>query len=67
MKIVFLDKSTIGNVSNISKLEQLGEITYYDTTNPGETAERTKEAEIVITNKVVIDQEVMDASPNPSS
>lgn len=64
MKIVFLDKSTVGNVSNISKLEQFGELTCHETTNPEETLQRTKQADIIITNKVVIDKKVMDASPS---
>jgi glycerate dehydrogenase len=63
MNIVFLDKSTVGNVSNLSKLEKFGDVTCYETTTSAETVNRTRTADIVITNKVVIDQAVMDASP----
>jgi len=63
MKIVLLDKSTLGNVSNLSKLEHFGELKCYDTTYPEETIQRTKQADIIITNKVVIDKKVLDASP----
>ena len=62
MKIVFLDTKTIGNVKNISILEQFGEVTYFQTTYPDQTLERIKGAEIVITNKVVLDEQVIQRS-----
>ena len=37
MKIVFLDKSTVGNVSNLELLEAFGEVSYYSETSPGQT------------------------------
>jgi len=63
MNIVFLDKSTVGNVSNLSRLENFGRLTYFETTSSDQTAERIQEADVVITNKVIIDKGVMDASP----
>lgn len=55
MRLVFLDVKTIGAVPNIKILEQFGEVTYFKTTSPEQTAERIREADIVITNKVVLD------------
>jgi len=62
MNIVFLDKSTVGNVANLNKLKQFGNVIYYETTNHKETIERVNQADIIISNKVLIDQSVMDAS-----
>ena len=63
MKIVFLDAETIGQVKNLKKLDEFGTITYYPLTSPEERIPRIKGHEIIITNKVIIDREVMDASP----
>lgn len=60
MKIVFLDRSTVGHVRNLDKLKELGEVAYHDITPEEKTVERTREAEIIITNKVVINKPVMD-------
>jgi len=56
MKLVFLDTKTIGDVPNIKSLERFGEAIYYETTSSDQTLERVREAEIIITNKVVIDR-----------
>lgn len=56
MKIVFLDIKTIGDVPNLEKLRQLGEFESYPVTRPDQTADRIKGADIVITNKVVLDE-----------
>lgn len=56
MNIVFLDIKTIGQVPNLNTLERLGEFKAYQTTSPEQTSERIKGADIVITNKVVLDE-----------
>ena len=55
MKIVILDGYTAnpGDLS-WSDLEQLGQLTVYDRTRPEETVARAADAEVVLTNKVVI-------------
>ena len=63
MKIVVLDAKTLGDDLDISPLVDIGDLIVYQTTEPEETAERIREADIVITNKVVIDAEMMDAAP----
>jgi len=62
MKIVILDKATLGSDVDISVFDSLGEIVSYDMTLENETIERIKDADIVITNKVVIGKEEMDNS-----
>jgi glycerate dehydrogenase len=64
MNIVFLDKSTVGNVPNLDKLGKYGDVSFFEMTNYQETLERCKHADIVITNKVVIDKKVIDGSPH---
>ncbi len=62
MKIVILDRATLGFDVDISIFETLGEVISYDITLPNETTNRAKNADIVITNKVVISKEVIDNS-----
>ncbi|MBR8720295.1 Hydroxypyruvate reductase [Bacteroides pyogenes] len=64
MKIVFLDGFT-ANPGDLSweALKVLGECTIYDRTAPEELLERAAEAEVVLTNKVVIKAKHMEALP----
>lgn len=55
-KIVILDGKTLGNV-DYKLLKEFGEFIYYDMTKPEEVKERVKEANIIITNKVALDDE----------
>ena len=61
MKIVFLDALTLGDV-DFERFKEFGEIKIYQTTTSNQTIERVKDADIVVTNKVVIDKNVMDNS-----
>ena len=45
----------------------LGELTVYERTAPEETVERCKDAEIVLTNKVVFDAKVIEALPEQAA
>lgn len=60
-KIVFLDASSLGENNLKDKLQQLGTYTEYQTTSPNETLSRCKEANIVLTNKVILDKEILNA------
>lgn len=62
MKIVFLDRSTLGEDISIEKFNALGEVISYDITTPSETLSRIKDADVVVTNKVVISKEMMQQS-----
>ena len=64
MKIVILDGYT-ANPGDLSwqRLEEMGEVTVYDRTKAEETVARAAEAEIVLTNKVIISREVMSQLP----
>ena len=60
MKIVLLDTLTFGD-SDLSAFDTLGEVTNYQTTNSEQTLERIKDANVIVTNKVVITSEMMSA------
>lgn len=62
MKIVILDRATLGSDMNTDIFNKFGEVVSYDTTKPEETKQRIKDADIVITNKVYIGKEEMDNS-----
>ncbi len=63
MKIVFLDAKTIGDDIDMTGLKELGELELYDFSTPQQAKERTKDADIVITNKVSINQETIGDAP----
>ena len=62
MNIVILDRKTLGLDIDMSIFDTLGTVKSFDTTKPNETIQRLQDADIVITNKVVISKEVMDNS-----
>ncbi len=63
MKIVFLDEYSV-NKTDLGPIKSLGEYVGYQYTAPGQTMERCRDAEVIITNKVVISKEIMRASHN---
>ena len=65
MKIVILDGFT-ANPGDLSwaELKALGQVTVYERTSPSETVARAAEADMVLTNKVVVSKEVMDQLPH---
>lgn len=64
MKLVFLDTKTMGDIPNLHLLDKFGEVAYYQTTSPDQTLERVKEADIIITNKVVVDRHIIEQAKN---
>jgi glycerate dehydrogenase len=61
--IVILDADTLGDDLDLTPLREIGDVTSFHTTLPDETVEHIKDADIVITNKVVIDEAVMMQAP----
>ena len=62
MNIVILDAKTLGDDLDLSPLNTFGEVTSYQTSSALETASRIVDADIVITNKVLIKADEMDAA-----
>jgi glycerate dehydrogenase len=65
MKIIVLDGYTL-NPGDLSwdGLKNLGEVTVYDRTAPADVVARIGDAPIILTNKVIIDRNIMQACPN---
>lgn len=57
MKIVFLDVKTIGEDIDLSGFEELGEVVKYDFSTTEEARERTKDADVIVLNKVEINEQ----------
>lgn len=64
MKLAILDAQTLGNDVNLDIFSDFGYLEVYNTTSPKERIDRVKDKNIIITNKVVIDREVIDSSPD---
>lgn len=63
MKIVFLDAQTMGKDIDLSLFKSFGEFHTYETTSPEECVAHIADANIVLSNKVLIDAATMDACP----
>ncbi len=63
MKIVILDALTFGD-SDLSPISSLGDTQIFQTTTPSQLQERIKDADVIVTNKVVITDEDMQNSPS---
>ncbi len=63
MKIVLLDTITFGD-TDLSSFDALGEVVAYQKTLPEELDERIANAEVIVTNKVVISAESMERAKN---
>jgi len=61
-QIVILDANTLGKDLDLKSLEQFGDVIHYKNSSINETAERIKDAHIVISNKVVLNEEIMQSS-----
>lgn len=64
MKIVFLDVKTIGEDIDLSGFDALGEVVKYPFSTPEEALERTKDADVIILNKVEINEKSIGNAKN---
>ena len=64
MKIVFLDVKSIGEDIDLSGYEKLGEVVKYDFSTPQETSERATDADVIILNKVPINEQSIGTAKN---
>ena len=62
--IVVLDAATIGENTIFESFSKLGNIRVFAKTKPEERLQHIENASIIITNKVVIDAQIMDACPS---
>ncbi len=64
MKIVILDRLTLGADLDISKVEQFGQVTVYDKTDPLEVEERISQAEVIFVNKLKLNRDNLKNAKN---
>lgn len=64
MRVVILDAKTLGDDIQLGIFEQFGDLEIYPTTDPSQLIERIQYADIIITNKVVIDREAINSARN---
>lgn len=62
IKMVLLDADTLGDVS-LDGFTKLGHLTRYEHTKPEQRLERCQRMEVIITNKVLIDSDLIDQLP----
>lgn len=63
MKIILLDAKTLAD-SSLLPLESLGKFTSYPNTTKKQIVTRCADADVIVTNKVVIDRETLSLLPN---
>lgn len=64
MKLVFLDIKTIGEDIDLSAFDSLGEVVKYPFSSSEEVPERVKDADVVILNKVQINESTIGTAEN---
>lgn len=64
MKIVFLDAKSVGDDIDLTKYESLGKFTKYDFTAFEQIPERVADADVIITNKALINQQSVGNAKN---
>lgn len=64
MKIVFLDSKSVGDDIDLSLYNKLGEFVKYDYSTPEQVPERIKDATVLITNKLPINESTIGNAKN---
>ncbi|MDE7435345.1 MAG: D-2-hydroxyacid dehydrogenase [Lachnospiraceae bacterium] len=64
MKIVFLDAKSIGDDIDLSEYDALGEVIRYDFSTEEEAAQRTVDADVIVLNKVQVNERTIGQARN---
>lgn len=64
MKIIFLDAKTIGDDIDLTGYEKFGEVVKYGFSTAEEARERTKGADVIVVNKVPVNEETIGEAKN---
>lgn len=64
MKLVVLERNSVGTDVDVSCFEKFGEVEYYPNTLLENTAERVKDADIIISNKAPMNESTLKDAPN---
>lgn len=64
MKLVVLERDSVGTDVDVSCFEQFGEVTCYSNTMADDVAERVKDAEVIIVNKAPLNENTLKDAKN---
>lgn len=64
MKIIFLDAKSVGEDIDFSNFQNLGDFVTYDYTAHDEISERVSDADVIITNKCLMNEETLKNAQN---
>jgi lactate dehydrogenase-like 2-hydroxyacid dehydrogenase len=64
MRIALLDAKTLGRVPNLEKLKKFGTLDVFENTSREEAPGRIKNYDIIISNKVKVDRQIIEGSPD---
>jgi glycerate dehydrogenase len=64
LKIVFLDRITLGDDLDISAASKYGEVVAYDNTTIDEVSERVKDADVIFVNKLKLNENTLKDAKN---
>ena len=64
MKLVFLDVKTIGDDLDLSPFDQFGEVVKYSFSAPSEVPGRIQDADVIIVNKIQINETTIGSAKN---
>lgn len=64
MKIVFLDRKTLGDDVDLTPISSLGDTVFYDSTSPEQVSERIVDADVVIINKIKLNDSNLPLAKN---
>ena len=64
MKIVILDRASLGEDTPFTSLNKFGEVVFYDHSTEAEAIERCLDADVIILNKIKITRAIMESAKN---
>lgn len=64
MKIVILERNSVGLDVSVDEIGTLGEVTVYPNTTAADVKEKIKDAEIIIANKAPLNEDTLKDAPN---
>ena len=64
MKIVFMEANTLGTDVSLEAFSKLGDVTIYPLTEPLENAKRIQDADIIVVNKIPLNEELLKDARN---
>ena len=64
MKLVILERNSVGTDIDVSCFEQFGEVTYYANTTAEQVADRVQECDIIISNKAPMNEDTLASASN---